>query len=124
MTTKFEGTKGPWKVKGSLFGEWSISSEYSLNGVKLKNGLQHVANSPSASSKANPEYWKMFFANARLIATAPELLEALQDLVEDITDRFDMESSSTNPGMKTVVKNAQKVIDKALDSKFFSEKWS
>lgn len=71
-------TKGPWVIKGTLFGEWNISSEYSVGGVKLSNGRQHIASSPSASSKLNPDYFAMFHANARLIAAAPDLLEALE----------------------------------------------
>lgn len=74
-------TKGPWVIKGTLFGEWHISSEYSVGGVKLANGRQHIASSPSASSKLNPDYFAMFHANARLIAAAPDLLEALEALL-------------------------------------------
>ena len=75
-------TQGPWVFKGTLFGEWHISSEYSVDGKKLPSGRQHVANSPSASSKLNPEYFAMFMANAKLIAAAPDLLEALQAVID------------------------------------------
>ena len=51
--------------------------------------------------------------NARLIAAAPDLLEALQYLVSDITERFDVENPSTNPGIKYAVEAAQKAIAKA-----------
>ena len=52
-------------------------------------------------------------ANARLIAAAPDLLEALEDIANDYADRFDMDSPSTNPGMKVVVENARAAIAKA-----------
>lgn len=52
-------------------------------------------------------------ADARLIAAAPDLLEALEDLADDISDRFDMESPSTNPGMKHAVGAARAAISKA-----------
>lgn len=52
-------------------------------------------------------------ADARLIAAAPELLEALEDLANDYAERFDMDSQSTNPGMKVVVENARAAIAKA-----------
>jgi len=53
-------------------------------------------------------------ANARLIAAAPDLLAALQELADDIADRFDMDSPSTNPGMKSAVKQARAAIARAL----------
>jgi len=52
-------------------------------------------------------------ADARLIAAAPDLLEALEELASDIAERFDMESPSTNPGIKYAVEAAQKAIAKA-----------
>lgn len=52
-------------------------------------------------------------ANARLIAAAPDLLEALKIITDDVCDRFDMESESTNPGMKWAVKEARAAIAKA-----------
>lgn len=77
-------TKGPWAFKGTLFGEWHISSEYGVDGQKLLNGRQHVCCSPSASSKLNPEYFSMFMANARLITAAPDLLETLEQAAESL----------------------------------------
>lgn len=52
-------------------------------------------------------------ANAKLIAAAPELLEALQDLADDIAERFDMDSPSTNPGIKHCIDAARAAIAKA-----------
>ncbi|MHC3750729.1 hypothetical protein ACYKDZ_17815 [Stutzerimonas stutzeri] len=52
-------------------------------------------------------------ADARLIAAAPELLEALEDIANDYAERFDMDSQSTNPGMKVVVENARAALAKA-----------
>lgn len=51
--------------------------------------------------------------DARLIAAAPELLAALVEMTDDYTDRFDMDSPSTNPGIKYVVKQARAAIAKA-----------
>jgi hypothetical protein len=56
-------------------------------------------------------------ANAMLIAAAPDLLEALRTLEEDISDRFDIESSSCNPGMRSAVYQARKAIAKAMPQK-------
>lgn len=38
------------------------------------------------------------------------LVEALSDLEEDISDRFDMESQSTNPGLKAAVMRSRAVL--------------
>jgi hypothetical protein len=42
-----------------------------------------------------------------------ELTEALKDLSDDIAGRFDLESPSTNPGIKIYVEHARAVIAKA-----------
>ena len=52
-------------------------------------------------------------ANTDLACAAPELLEALLDIVNDYCDRFDMTSPSTNPGMKHVVQAGREAIAKA-----------
>lgn len=52
-------------------------------------------------------------ADARLISAAPDLLEALEDIANDYAERFDMDSQSTNPGMKVVVENARAALAKA-----------
>lgn len=41
-------------------------------------------------------------ADARLISAAPDLLEALKDLAEEIADRSDMDSPNTNLGIKNL----------------------
>ena len=46
-------------------------------------------------------------------ALAEELVEALKDLADDIADRFDLDSPSTNPGIKIYVERARAVIAKA-----------
>jgi hypothetical protein len=52
-------------------------------------------------------------ANARLIAAAPELLDALREIADDYADRFDLDSPSTNPGIKSTIANARAAIAKA-----------
>jgi hypothetical protein len=52
-------------------------------------------------------------ANAHLISAAPDLLEALQEITDDYSDRFDLDSPSTNPGIKTSIARARAAIAKA-----------
>lgn len=53
-------------------------------------------------------------ANAHLMASAPDLLVALQDLADDMSERFDLDSPSTNPGIKNTIAAARVAIAKAL----------
>ena len=90
-------TPGPWLVEGRTV--------YALNddGYNRFSALVQDAHTPGDELEAN----------ARLIAAAPELLEALEDIANDYAERFDMDSQSTNPGMKVVVENARAAIAKA-----------
>ena len=45
-----------------------------------------------------------------LIAENERLREALKDIIEDYSDRFDLESPSTNPGIKIVIKQARAAL--------------
>lgn len=47
---------------------------------------------------------------AEVIAQRDELLAALEEIANDYADRFDLESSSTNPGIKYVVEQARSAI--------------
>lgn len=49
-----------------------------------------------------------------LVKQRDELLTALKGITEDYAERFDMESPSTNPGMKFVVAQAKAAIDAAM----------
>lgn len=46
-------------------------------------------------------------------ALTEELVEALKDLADDIAERFDMDSPSTNPGIKIYVERARAAVAKA-----------
>lgn len=61
-------TPGDWKAKGTLFGEWSISTDYTIEGKRLDNGRQLIAFSPAASKTHAPVYAAMFEANAKHMA--------------------------------------------------------
>lgn len=77
MTTKH--TPGPWKKAERLNGPWwHISAESS--GLGPGQGRQAVACVHGESKRGAKALAEMFEANARLIAAAPDLLEALQDV--------------------------------------------
>lgn len=77
---------------------------------------------PDDAQKLNPEgtaklaaslLAQLAAANDKLLVVEAErdgLREALKDLVDDICERVDMQSPSTNPGMKVAVKNAQAAL--------------
>lgn len=68
-----------------------------------------------AADIIDPITGKLSEANARLIAAAPDLLAALQELADDISERHDLTSRSTNPGIKNTVAAARAAIAKAQD---------
>jgi hypothetical protein len=53
----------------------------------------------------------------KLLEAKQELLKALRFITEDVCERFDMESPSTNPGMKMAVRVSRAAIAKHGESK-------
>ena len=90
-------TPGPWFVRkgGSAWGNFSIDGD-----------VFFIAETIGGLDKEEK-------ANAHLIAAAPDLLEALRALVDDIGERFNISSQSTNPGMRDAVNQARAAIAKA-----------
>jgi hypothetical protein len=69
-------TPGPWKAV-LQYGSWMVRQDpANWNG----RGYQHIATFPA--DRKGTHYGDMFAANARLIAAAPDLYEALVDLEE------------------------------------------
>ena len=76
-------TPGPWELSKPNFGERHIyvSSWRSVDGKKCTSGKQHICVLPYEGKRGAIVYHEMFNANASLIAAAPDLLEALEDLL-------------------------------------------
>ena len=69
--SKFKHTPGPWKVDPNY-----------PHDIQTESGVIEIATTSIALSGGLPAKYEDRKANARLIAAAPELLEALQDAVE------------------------------------------
>ena len=99
---RFKGTKGPWEIwkfpKGHLESRMCIKSKYASPGADTSE-LMPVALLGQG---------KRTEANAKLIAAAPELLEALEDLL------FEVSQLPYGEQLSVEVEPAKAVIQKAL----------
>lgn len=110
---KFKGTQGPWTVKKNWAGE-SVAVIYS-------NGCS-IAFMSSVTSRTMPI--EQEHANAQLIASAPELLEALQDACECLeilasklgcqTQSAALKSDAESFGALEILDRSRDIINKAL----------
>ena len=107
--TKNLHTPGPWQVLPE-----EVDRPYiRVRGTEL-GGRYKVANVPTpAYDGVDAREARETRANARLIAAAPELLEALREIADDYADRFDLTCPSTNPGIKSTIAQARAAIAKA-----------
>lgn len=71
---------------------------------------KEIAEDPFYSGCVFPLYAKPVPAEQQPAPDVSALVEALSDLEEDISDRFDMESQSTNPGLKAAVMRSRAVL--------------
>ena len=94
---EFEFTKGEWRLDENINCTVIHSNEYSFAEVYYNEGADNEQG----------DYEKEYYANAKLIAAAPNLLYALIELVE-IVDNLPEDKS-----ILTALDNAKKAIDKA-----------
>ena len=100
--SKFKGTLGPWRIgTPGPNGCYTIGTERGLMTAMIAHSIYELGQAEEAN------------ANARLIAAAPELLEALQDLV-DYVDEMHRIGHIQRPNQSSV---AMAAIIKALYEK-------
>lgn len=99
---EFKGTKGSWELRGSRIfikdtflsiAEVHVQSNYELVTFKPKQDLEAIA-------------------NAKLIASAPDLLKALSDIIESIDNDFGAFKGVDKESL--YIKHAKQAIEKAL----------
>lgn len=102
MGNTFKGTPGPWSVN---------------NYANVDNDLGYTVAGVFDGANAPRRYadMRIVIANARLIAAAPELLEALQEIIRqhDLDTESTLLSPIPNRWMEAISK-AEKAINKAL----------
>jgi hypothetical protein len=79
-------TKGPWKVDGAN-AQWG-------DGTKVRAIWGNEGEGMGAVAWVTDDYFEELEANARLIAAAPELLEACKLTAAIVTDKYDARNVS------------------------------
>jgi hypothetical protein len=114
--TNFKHTPGPWKLVETKFkniiSSWNIHvGEYAINVFPFKRAYSE----DRTQSGLITDHQKM--ADAQLITTSPDLLDALQDLYGQVLqakEGFGIYASS--PSMDESIRNAEIAIAKATHS--------
>lgn len=106
---EFKGTAGPWKVRN----ERVEFVKYVSGGIQSEVLIFDIQNDPAniavVQIRKNTKFRVEATANARLIAAAPDLLEALQNIVDQFK-RVDPLYSSD----KLLIEKGEAAIAKAL----------
>lgn len=100
----FKGTNGPWNIKHSISKPaWNVVGKELGGRYKIARLPYLVTNDPEIDIKENQEQ----YTNAKLIASAPELLEMVILLVDRLTEN--------GMGQFSAVKRAKELIEKVTN---------
>ena len=102
---EFKGTKGEWKAEKP---KWSNGFWYVNNELNNSGAIATCYNVFGLETDLETE------ANAKLIASAPELLEVLQEAVNIQKENYG-NGMNTHLALSSWVKRAEKAIEKALN---------
>lgn len=106
---KFRGTPGPWRVDGHVGGNGVANySIVSISGDAV--GCAPVAEVLRNNPRSIPE--QRIEANARLLAAAPDLLVALESLV----DTFDPDKQTIYSFARGKIETAKRIIEYVYQS--------
>lgn len=110
---EFKGTKGSWELRISSYRDYiAIDGERQANSDN-RSILYKQFNPTENPTKQQEEYYNEWKANAQLIASSPDLLEALKELVNEIKLQQD-EIPKSNDRIWDRVYNSEKAIKKAI----------
>ena len=106
---RVQHTPGPWAYRPQEYDDWGIVriADRDENGFQRVICQANYVASPEALMQHRVDGTDPAEANARLIAAAPELLEALEDAVEIIDDQLGGDFPDSLRHFKAVIAKAR-----------------
>lgn len=105
---EFKGTKGSWKLTEIDDDDLSEVSDYFITSLDEKTIVACVGPSDESTTRQEDKY------NSSLLSAAPELLEALQCIINNSDPFHSAFEMHHNIDGEALFENAQKAIAKAL----------
>ena len=95
-------TPGPWFINPG-FSDWNLPKRITIyvEGLKIAE-IESITPNPLGSNKQDREKAAIASANANLMAAAPDLLEALRDLLTEIALEHGPDWDNRRPHYKAV----------------------
>lgn len=117
---EFKGTKGPWVTVQKYADDISVVDSQGFRIVTAERtailmdwhekGMEHWGDEGGSKNLSGPEQ----FSNASLIAAAPDLLEALQEVISGFESLIDAQWEPMEEHDKERINKARSAIAKAL----------